>query len=357
MPPNPEPGRKTGPPVRFLTQASFDEVVAVLAARQHAVLGLEQFVDLGLTPSGVHKRAKAFRLHRIHQTVYSLVPRALLTREGHWMAAVLACGPGAVLSHRNAAALHGLRPTQRAKIDVTIPGRSRRKRPGIDVHRSTTLTNDDVTIENGIPCTTAARTLLDLAEVIARRPLERAFDQAETVDLFDLYAIEDQLARNSTRPAARRVKRLLEEHYIGSTPTQSELEEAFLALCRRLKLPAPKVSRWIDLHDGEPMIWADFVWFEQRVIVETDGDKFHGTQQARERDPRRDQRAIVAGWVPVRTTWRQVMRRPRELEPTLLALVARRGSRAAGDGRAPPRPGMRRDGESTSFVRQAVPFP
>jgi predicted transcriptional regulator of viral defense system len=357
MPSHPEPGRETRAYETFLSQASVDEAIAALAQRQHAVMGLDQLVGLGLGPSGVRLRRKASRLHRIHRTVYSLVPRALLTREGHWMAAVLACGPGAVLSHRNAAALHGLRPTQRTKIDVTVPRRSARKHRGIDVHRSTTLTPADVTVANGIPCTTPARTLLDLAEVIARRPLERAFDQAEILDLFDLYAIEDQLARNSTRPAARRVKQLLEEHYIGSTPTQSELEEAFLALCRRLRLPEPKVSRWIDLHDGEPMIWADFVWFEQRVIVETDGDKFHGTHQARERDPRRDQRAIVAGWMPVRTTWRQVMRRPRELEPTLLALVERTDSRAAGDCPVPLRPGTPRDGESTSFDRQAVPFP
>jgi len=160
--------------------------------------------------------------------------------------------------------------------------------------------------------------------VISRRPLERAFDQADTLQVFDLNALHDQLERNHTRQAAGRVRRLLEEHYVGSTPTQSELEEAFLALCRKLRLPAPKVSQWIDLGDGEPMIWADFVWPAARVIVETDGKKFHGTRQARERDPRRDQRATVAGWRPIRTTWRQVMRRPRELESTLVRLVGSR---------------------------------
>lgn len=237
------------------------------------------------------------------------------------MAAVLACGSGAVLSHRNAAALHGLRDTAQRRIEVTVPRRSSRQRPGIHVHRATNLAPADITIVENIPCTSVARTLFDLAEVIARRPLERAFDQSEVLKVFDLRAIEDQLDRNPTRPGARAVTRLLEEHYIGSTPTQSELEEALYALCRSYGVRLPEVSQWVDLGDGEPMIWADFLWRAQRVILETDGEKFHGTHQARERDPRRDQRATVAGWRPLRTTWRQVMHRPRELGPTLVKLA------------------------------------
>jgi predicted transcriptional regulator of viral defense system len=295
-----EAGRKSEPTRRFFGQASVDQAIAALGAVQHAVLGLAQLQEVGLPPRAVQRRAEACRLHRIHPGVYSLVPKTLLTREGHWMAAVLACGPGAVLSHRNAAALHELRPTMRANVDVTVPGRSCRSRKGIDVHHSTTLTENDVTVVSGIRCTTVARTLFDLSEVINRRSLERAFDESESLEVFDLRAIDDQLERNPTRPAARHVRALLNEHYIGGTPTRSELEEAFLALCRRLGLPEPGVSKWIDLHDGLPMIWADFVWREQRVIVETDGDKFHGTHQARERDPRRDQRATVAGWRPIR---------------------------------------------------------
>ncbi len=140
------------------------------------------------------------------------------------MAAVLACGPGAVLSHRTAAALHELRRTDRRKIDVTVPSRRGRAHSTIDIHRSTTLTGADVTVLNGIPCTTVARTLFDLAAVVNRRSLERAFDQAEILDVFDLGAIEDQLERNRTRPAAAKIRALLEEHYIGTTPTESELE-------------------------------------------------------------------------------------------------------------------------------------
>jgi very-short-patch-repair endonuclease len=316
----PEPGRETAPGVPFCDQP-LDSAIAELAARQHAILGLWQLVQMGLSGRAVRKRAATGRLHRIYSSVYSLVPRKLLTREGHWMAAVLACGPGAVLSHRDAAALHGLRPTARTKLDVTIPRRSALKRSGIDVHRSTTLAPNDITIVNRIPCTTIARTCLDIAGVLARRPVERALDQADAMGVFDLRAMTDQLARNANHPGAPRLRSILEEHYIGSTLTQSELEEAFLALCRRLRLPLPRVNEWVDLGDGEPMIWADFVWREQRVIVETDGGRFHGTRQAKEKDPRRDQRATVAGWRPIRTTWSQVTRRAWELEPVLLALV------------------------------------
>jgi predicted transcriptional regulator of viral defense system len=316
-----EAGRDSGLSDQFRYQAPVDQAIVHLGALQHAVFSLDQLRALGLSAAAAYKRESRARLHRIHRAVYSLVPRRLLTRKGHWMAAVLACGPGAALSHRTAAALHGIRDTARANIDVSIPSRSVLRRPGIDVHRAPNLTPADLTIVDGIPCTSVARTLLDLAEVIAQRPLERAFDESEIRELLDLRAIEDQLARNPTRRGARIVRQVLNEHYIGSTLTESELEEAFFAFCGRYKLPQPAVNQWIDLHDGEPMIRGDFVWRRQRVIVETDGHRFHGSHQARERDPRRDQRAIVAGWRPVRTTWRQVTRRPHELGPTLARLV------------------------------------
>jgi hypothetical protein len=237
------------------------------------------------------------------------------------MAAVLACGPGAVLSHRTAAALQELRQTDRVNIDVTVPGRTSHAHAGIDVHRSTTLEPIDVTTVNGIPCTTVARTLLDLAEVVSRRALERACDQAEILEALNLSAVEDQVARNPTRSGATCLRAVLEEHYIGSTPTASELEEAFLAISRSLGAPDPEVNVWLELGDGDPPVKADFLWRTQRVIVETDGRKVHGTHQARERDPRRDQRALLAGWRPMRTTWRQVMYRPHELERVIRRFV------------------------------------
>jgi hypothetical protein len=240
------------------------------------------------------------------------------------MAAVLACGPEAVLSYRCAAALHEIRSTARTNIDVTIPGRSPRKHAGLDVHRSTTLTPADVTVFKGIPCTTVARTLLDLAQVIKGRPLERALDQAEIQQLLDLDALIDQIERNKARPAAKRLRAVLDQHYIGSTPTWSELEEVFLAACSQAGLTTPDVNALIDPDDGDPTaIRVDFVWRDERVIVETDGHRTHSTRQAFEEDRLRDQRLAVAGWVVIRITWRQLTQRPSEVTNRIAQLLSR----------------------------------
>jgi predicted transcriptional regulator of viral defense system len=301
-----------------------DERLAKLAARQHGVVALDQLRDLGLSASGVRGRVEVGRLHTVHRAVYSLVPLNVLGRDGRAMAAVLACGPTAALSYRSAAALHEIRRTARTNIDVTIPGRSPRKHAGIDVHRSTTLTPEDVTTVHGIPCTTVARTILDLAQVIKGRPLERALDQAEILDRLDLAALDDQIERNKARPAARRLQAILDQHYIGSTPTWSELEEAMLAACRRAKLPMPEVNAWIDPADADPTaIRVDFVWREQRVIVETDGHGTHHTRRAFEEDRLRDQRLIVAGWTVIRITWRQLTQRPSEITDRIAQLLSR----------------------------------
>jgi hypothetical protein len=237
------------------------------------------------------------------------------------MAAVLACGPGAVLSHRSAAALLALRDWGHTKIEVTVPSRSSRRHEGIKVHRSTTLTDNDVTVVNNIPCTTVARTLLDLAEVVTRRQLERAFDQGEILEVLDLKAIEDQLVRNPTRPGAKAVRKVLETHYIGKTPTWSENEEALLAITRSLGIPDPDTNQFVVLDDGGPPIRVDFVWRDQRVALEADSDKWHNTRQRFEQDRVRDQRLIAAGWTIIRTTWRQMTQRPHELRPLLLTLL------------------------------------
>lgn len=317
----PEPGRETPLHVTFLGQAFLDAALAELASQQHGVFTLDQLIALGLGASAVRRRVSTGRFHRIHRGVYSLVPKELLKREGLYMAAVLACGPGAVLSHRSAAVLHQLRDWGHTRIEVTVPARSHRTHPGVAVHRSTTLTEADTTVVNNIPVTTIARTLFDLAELVDQRQLERAFDQAEIVEGLDLNKINDQLARNPTRPGAKKVRRVLENHYIGSTPTANDFEEALLTLTRALGLPDPEVQFWIDPGDGEPPIKADFAWPDRRIVVETDGRRTHGTKQAFEADRRRDQRLIAAGWTVIRTTWRQLKQRPHELRPVLLRLL------------------------------------
>ncbi len=131
---------------------------------------------------------------------------------------------------------------------MTVPGEVTPPRPGIDVQRATNLAPADIAVVDNIPCTSLARTKLDLAEVVSYRSMERAFDESEVLELFDLRAIEDQLARNPTRPGSAVVKRLLEEHYVGGTLTESELEEAFFAL------PALSASRAAGQRSG--LTWA-----------------------------------------------------------------------------------------------------
>jgi len=259
------------------------------------------------------------RLHRVHAGVFAL-GGGNLTAKGRWMAAVLACGDYAALSHRAAAALRGMRPDGRAAIDVTTSnGRGGRRHAGITAHVTRMLLPRDITIVDGIPCTSVARTLLDLAEVVDRRGLERAIDRAEVLRVLDMHGLSDVLDRANGRRGAKLLRAVLAEHYAGSTLTQSELEERFLLICLDAGVIAPEVNAWMPLPDEE--IKVDFMWRTQRLIVEVDGRQAHGTRQAFERDRARDQRLMLAGYRVVRFTWRQITREPERVARTTRALL------------------------------------
>ena len=166
-----------------------------------------------------------------------------------------------------------------------------------------------------------ARTQLDLADVINRRGVERAFDQAEILEVFDLSALEDQLARNPYRRGVGLIRSVLAEHYVGHTPTWSEFEERFLAFVRAAGFPQPEVNYWIVLPDGGPAIRADFAWPAQRVVIETDGRGTHRTRQAFERDRRNDLRLAAAQWRPARVTSRRLKEEPALVEATVGSLL------------------------------------
>jgi hypothetical protein len=301
-----------------------DRAIAQIAERQHGVVSLLQLPALGLGARAVRDRVAAGRLHRVHRGVYA-VGHPRLTISGRWMAAVLACGPGAVLSHRDAAALWDIRKSGRAAIDVTTPRRGGRSLSGIDVHRTRRLLPQDATNVDGIPCTTVARTLLDLAEVVNRRQVERACDQADLERLLDATALDAVLSRAQGRRGSPVLRAILDGHAIGQTVTRSEMEERFLAVCDRAGLPRPEVNVWIALpHGGHAQ--ADFLWREHRLIVETDGRAAHGTRRAFEHDRRRDQRLVLAGWRVIRVTWRQLTQESEELARILQALLAATGS-------------------------------
>ena len=280
----------------------FDVRLAALAGRQHGVVSLHQLRSLGLGGSGVRDRVAAGRLHGVHRGVYAVgVP--LLTPRARWMAATLAYGRAAALSHRSAAAHIGLRANHSGPIDISLPSAVGRSRPGIAVHRSTTLRAEDIATVDGIRCTTVARTLLDLADVLNRRGLERAIEQAEVLRIFNRRQVDLHLTRAAGRHGAPTLRAVLDANAEPAF-TESELEEAFLDLCEGQGLPRPEVAVWVTTGDGP--LKVDFLYRAQRVVVETDGYTFHGHRQAFERDHRRDALLDLAGWKVRRFTWRQI---------------------------------------------------
>jgi very-short-patch-repair endonuclease len=241
------------------------------------------------------------------------------------MAAVLACGPGAALSGYAAAKHRGLMDSSRTRIDVTVPTRGGRSRKGIRVHRSPTLRAQDVELVEGIPCTTVARTIFDLADDLGDRRLERLLDEAAYQEVLDYSALQEQMAHNRGRvTAVSRLRRVLATHRPGSTLTDGPLEEEMLALINETDLPPAKLQHWIDLGDGEPMIRADFAWPEAKVILETDGRGAHGSPRRTAADYRRDQRAAKMGWYTMRVTGPQIRRERARLKETLVTLVRTR---------------------------------
>jgi predicted transcriptional regulator of viral defense system len=300
--------------------AQREREIQALAARQHGVISLPQLQSAGLTASAVRNRVAAGKLQRLHQGVY-VVGLAKPSREARYIAAVLACGPGAALSHRSAADLLGLRRCSRPTIEVTAPRRTGKSRPAIEVHRATGLEPRDVTYVNGIPCTTVARTLLDLAETLDQTALERTIERAETLKIFDLTAVVDVLNRAGNRKGAKTVRAALSSYLPEPAFTRSELEKRFLALCKEAGVPKPKVNTF---GDGKEV---DFRWPDVRLIAEVDSLRHHGTRAAFERDRRRDQELTMNGWRVVRFTWRQVVGDPEAVAATLVSLlgVERRG--------------------------------
>ncbi len=222
------------------------------------------------------------------------------------MAAVLACGDGAALSHAAAAALWRIRPPGDGPVDVTVPtlsGRSRRA--GIIVHRSGTLVAADTERRQGIAVTAPARTIADLARSgLTGRPLERAVDEAERLRICDDQALRAALARCPSGAGCAALRRLLEQHAIGSTLTRSELEERFLALMRDRGLPAPLVNV------GVLGLTVDFLWPRADLIAELDGRAGHDTRRGFQDDRDRDSLLAAHGYRTLRFTWWDVSRRP-----------------------------------------------
>jgi hypothetical protein len=228
------------------------------------------------------------------------------------MAAVLACGPNAVLSHHSAAALWGIR--QSGRIEVTTRG-AHRARQGITVHRGI-VPDDERTTHRGIPTTTVPRTLLDLSAVVGIRDLRAALRQAEQLRLTDPLSLHDLARRYPRRPGLAAVNALLAEASIGAHVVRSELEERFQDFLIGAGLPLPHTNVVIEGYE------VDCAWPEQRLIVELDGHATHSATHAFETDRVRDRRLEAAGWRVIRITWRQLHDEPKLLEDDLRRLLS-----------------------------------
>ncbi|HEX6695247.1 MAG TPA: type IV toxin-antitoxin system AbiEi family antitoxin domain-containing protein [Solirubrobacteraceae bacterium] len=274
-----------------------DEPLAELARSQWGVVSLAQLRALGLSLGAVKHRARVGRLRRVYRGVYA-IGGAALPREGRNLAAVLACGEGAVLSHVSAAVRWGLLTYDPPRPHVTAPA-SRTKVPGIRLHRTRSLDARETTTHRGIPITALARTLVDLAASSPKNHLDHAIGQALRNELYDHAAIERVL---DGRPGTRALRRATAE---DPAFTRSELERRFRALCRRAGLPRPHSNVEVadaDFHPHE----VDFFFPDHRLIVEVDGWHDHGTRIAFERDRAKDAALVAAGYIVLRFTKRQI---------------------------------------------------
>jgi very-short-patch-repair endonuclease len=249
-------------------------------------VSIDQLNAAGLTHREITTRVRTGRLHRLYRGVYA-VGHVALTPRSRELAAVLACGPDALLSHRSAAALWGLLRSVPRRIEVTAP-RSRGSRAGFVVHSSRRLHPDDRELVDAIPVTSVARTLVDLAEVLAEPRLADAVHEAEVKRLFDLRALEAALARLPGRAGGPRLRRVLAA-YERRPFTRSEAERRLLALCRNQGVPRPRVNNLVEGYE------LDFYWPEARLAVEVDGAAVHDTRRAFREDRRRDRALATKG--------------------------------------------------------------
>lgn len=227
---------------------------------------------------------------------------------------MLACGPTAVLSHRDAAAHWGIRKSSRREIDVTVARRGRRAQDGITLHSVRRLPDEDHGVMEGIAVTSLARTLLDLAEVVRPRELERAFEEAERLRILDVIAVECLLARSRGRHGTQPLGRLVREYAGEPPPTRSEFERIFLDFCDDVGIPRPLTNAIVEGYE------VDALWPERKLIVELDSREFHDHARAFETDRVRDAVLQLADYRVLRVTWRRLRR-----EPQIVAAQLRKG--------------------------------
>jgi len=291
-----------------------------LVRAQHWVIARRQLLALGFTPAAIRHRIAIGRLHPIHGGVYA-VGRREVAVEGRWMAAVLRCGKSSFLSHPSATALWGIEDFRGGPIHVSGPLSLAANPRGIVVHRRTGLRPNDVVHHKGIPVTSPALTLVDLAAEASPERLEAAINTADKLDLIDPDSLRRAVDVMPRRPGRAAVRRLVDRRTF--LLTDSELERRFLPIATKAGLPKPLTQHVV--HGFR----ADFCWPDLGLVVETDGLRYHRTPAQQARDRLRDQTFTAAGLTVLRFTHAQVRYEPGRVERTLRAVaerLRRRGS-------------------------------
>jgi very-short-patch-repair endonuclease len=294
-----------------------ERAIGAIADRQHGVVARDQLIRLGFEEGAIKRRVGAGRLNEIQRGVYAPGHR-LLTREGRWLAAVIASGPNAVLSHWSAAALWRIRPNSRTTIDVTTPHKSRTW-DGIRRHHKA-LPADEIAVEDGIPVTAVPRTIFDLAATEPADIVENLLREAEYRELRDRLSLWDLVERYPGRRGVRKVREALER--LKEEPSgrkRSKLEERFAPFLRRHRLPLPRFNDWILA--GGRRFKVDCHWSGTGQIVELDGWEGHSTRSAFREDRARDRILRVAGYSVTRLTWNQLDDEPEAIAADLRALL------------------------------------
>jgi very-short-patch-repair endonuclease len=273
-----------------------------------------QLLGLGFTRKAIEWRLQSGRLREIHRGVYAVAPQ--LTREGGVIAAVLACGPGAVLSHGAAAAHWGIQPARHPAPEVSVPAKANPRRREIRVHRRANLM--EVTKHHGIPVTTPAATLVDLAPGLSRDRIEAAVNQADALGLTDPERLRRDLDIMSPRPGLKKLRTTLDRRTCSFT--RSGLERHFLRICRRAGLPTPLTAQWVNGFE------VDFYWPDLGLVVETDSLTYHRTPAQQMSDRVRDQTHTAAGLTQLRLAQAQIRFEPGGVTELLSQATRRAGS-------------------------------
>jgi hypothetical protein len=297
-----------------LSDGDLGRVAWDLVERQHGVIARRQLLELGYSARGIRHRVTSRRLHCLHRGVYA-VGRPSVGANGRWMAAVLACGPKAVLSHSSAAALWRIGSEERGVIEVSVANPHQRRRPGLRIYRRPSLWPEDHTTRHRIPVTTPIQTLIDLAPRLDRRGVERAVNEADKYDLVHPPELRAALDERAGEPGVARLRHILDRRTFRLT--RGELERRFIPLAAQADLPAPLTGQRVNGFE------VDFYWPDLGLVVETDGLRYHRTPAEQARDRLRDQAHTAAGLTQLRFTHEQVRYEPAYVRGILAQTASR----------------------------------